>query len=132
MRLLRDTSDQENIPIDDKPSGTKRGKKLNGNSSFVKFVSFSLSSPTVSITFNYLRTCCQNPCLLPSEDVRSNPVQNLSIQPVVAGNGYRCGEEFCEPPIDFESNDVKIFQSSRDGSKDGQHDSQGSDIEFEP
>lgn len=67
----------------------------------MKFISFNLSRPAVSVVLNDFGSCGQDSGLLSGEDIGAHPVQDFAVQAVIAGNGDGSCEEFGEPPVYF-------------------------------
>lgn len=66
---------------------------------------------TVGIRLDIFRTCCQDSGALSCQDLISEPVQDLSVESVAAGDGDGSGEEFGEPPVDLQT---YAFESSKE------------------
>ena len=131
----KNSPDHKHIPFVDEPYGSKGWEVLNGHSLLViVVVPFHRPSSQVvpSIMLDSLGPRSQDSSTLSRQDLISEPVENLFIQPVAARYRDRRCKESRNPPVYFESHSLEVLQGSRYCAEDGQSRSEGGEINLEP
>lgn len=94
----------------EEPCRTECREELYWNTFLIQLVPLNLlCSPTIRIILDHFAPGCENSCVLILENVATYPVDDFAVESVMTSDRDRCGEEFCEPPIDFDGNTSQVL-----------------------